>query len=162
MARFRPNIVVGNGERELEGGGGGGGGGGNSGGARLAPWEEYHIVSWRVGAAELAEDAAGAQPLSPPPPPPPPLVLRHVKRCARCLVTTTDQETGARGSGDAALREPLATLRTFRASASGDVFFGANLVVCGLGALASAPRERRLVRVGDPVAVLSRGRVGPF
>jgi len=148
MARFRPNIVVG----DL------GPGSGAGGAPPLEPWEEERWVSVRVGSEAGAEDAGAGEGAGAPPP----RLLRHVKRCSRCMVTTTDQATGARGGGDAFLREPLATLRSFRAAASGDVFFGANMLVCGLAALAAAPRERRLIRVGDEVRVLSRGLVGPL
>jgi len=65
--------------------------------------------------------------------------FRVVKSCARCVVTTTDQRTGARG------REPLRTLATFR-SENGRVLFGENLIHDGLG----------MVRPGDRVEVLER------
>lgn len=60
-----------------------------------------------------------------------------VKPCERCVVTTTDQRTGARGA------EPLRTLATFRRGEHG-VLFGVNLTPLGTGTL----------RVGDPVTVL--------
>jgi len=50
--------------------------------------------------------------------------LQGVKRCSRCIVTTTDQTTGVQG-GRAA--QPLAMLRTYRQSGSGSeagVFMG--------------------------------------
>jgi uncharacterized protein YcbX len=59
-----------------------------------------------------------------------------VKPCARCVITTTDQDTGARG------REPLRTLATFR-QVGGQVHFGQNLLHRGEGRLA----------VGDGVEV---------
>lgn len=65
-----------------------------------------------------------------------------VKPCARCVITTTDQETAAVG------KEPLATLATFRRAERG-VFFGQNLVHAGTGTL----------RVGDAVGVLAAGNV---
>jgi uncharacterized protein YcbX len=65
--------------------------------------------------------------------------LRVVKPCARCVVTTTDQRTGARG------KEPLRTLASFR-NAGGKVLFGENLIHDGPGPL----------RLGDPVEVLER------
>ena len=50
-------------------------------------------------------------------------VLRGVKPCGRCQVTTTDQATGeVRGP------EPLATLATYRESAEFGVMFGMNCV----------------------------------
>ena len=65
--------------------------------------------------------------------------FRVVKPCARCVVTTTDQQTGARG------KEPLRTLATFR-TVDGKVLFGENLIHDGPGP----------VRTGDPVEVLER------
>jgi uncharacterized protein len=64
-----------------------------------------------------------------------------VKPCARCAVTTIDQDTAERGP------EPLRTLATFRRGPSG-VLFGMNVVHRGGGVL----------RVGDPVTVETRGR----
>ena len=60
-----------------------------------------------------------------------------VKPCARCVVTTIDQETGT-SSG----KEPVRTLQTFRRAADGKVHFGQNLV----------PLHPGVVRRGDPVA----------
>jgi uncharacterized protein YcbX len=54
--------------------------------------------------------------------------LDVVKPCARCVVTTTDQETAERG------REPLRTLATFRLR-DGKAMFGQNLVHRGTGRL---------------------------
>ena len=52
------------------------------------------------------------------------VVLRMVKPCVRCQVTTTDQETGVVG------REPLPTLATYRhAERFGGVKFGMNAIV---------------------------------
>ena len=59
-----------------------------------------------------------------------------VKPCDRCVVTTTDQETGERGV------EPLRTLATYR-RVDGKVLFGQNVVHTGTGRL----------RVGDPLLV---------
>ncbi|MEO3777141.1 MOSC N-terminal beta barrel domain-containing protein [Micromonospora sp. B11E3] len=56
--------------------------------------------------------------------------------CGRCVVTTTDQETGVRG------KEPLHTLGR-RRNVDGKLRFGLNLVPEGPGA----------VRVGDPLIV---------
>lgn len=49
------------------------------------------------------------------------LSFRIVKPCSRCLITTTDQETGIRAV------EPLKTLATFRKMNS-EVYFGQNLI----------------------------------
>lgn len=61
--------------------------------------------------------------------------MQGVKACARCVVTTTDQETGRR-DGD----EPLRTLAAFRRHPRG-VMFGQNVAHYGAGVL----------RLGDPV-----------
>ena len=63
------------------------------------------------------------------------VVLRARKPCYRCAITTTDQETAARGV------EPLRTLATYRRVPDGDVSFGMNLGFEGSGWL----------RVGDEV-----------
>ncbi len=72
------------------------------------------------------------------------VVLRVVKPCARCAVTTVDQATGERG------REPLATLATYRL-AGGKVMFGQNLV----------PETVGVIVEGDPVEVLETGPARP-
>ncbi len=59
-----------------------------------------------------------------------------VKPCARCMVTTTDQDTGGRG------HEPLRTLARYRQRGT-DVMFGMNVVHRGTGT----------IRVGPPVPV---------
>ncbi|MFN0145392.1 MAG: MOSC domain-containing protein [Dehalococcoidia bacterium] len=61
-----------------------------------------------------------------------------VKPCARCVITTTDQDTAERG------REPLATLATYRNVPGRGVLFGQNLIHMGRGQM----------RVGDAVEVL--------
>lgn len=65
-----------------------------------------------------------------------------VKRCARCVITTTDQRTGLRG------KEPLATLSGFRRRPTDPtkVDFGMNAIA----------RSGTRVRVGDRVEVISR------
>ncbi|MEV6124035.1 MOSC N-terminal beta barrel domain-containing protein [Streptomyces sp. NPDC052077] len=65
------------------------------------------------------------------------LVARVAKPCGRCVVTTTDQDTAARG------KEPLRSLARHRAI-EGRLVFGQNLV----------PERLGTVRVGDPVQVL--------
>jgi len=62
--------------------------------------------------------------------------LRMVKPCGRCVVTTTDQATAARGT------EPLRTLATYR-KVDGEVTFGQNAVHESTGGL----------RIGDPVVI---------
>lgn len=66
-------------------------------------------------------------------------ILRIVKPCPRCTVTTVDPATGSRG------KEPLRTLSAYRKREDG-VMFGQNALHEGTGTL----------RVGDPVEVLSR------
>lgn len=65
-----------------------------------------------------------------------PVALRGVKRCDRCVVTTIDPDTGAKG------KEPLRTLAQYRLE-DGKVWFGMNLIHDGSGTL----------RVGDAVTV---------
>jgi uncharacterized protein len=61
--------------------------------------------------------------------------MRAVKRCERCVVTTIDQDSAARG------KEPLRTLAQYRLH-EGKVWFGMNLIHDGSGTL----------RVGDRVS----------
>ncbi|MFE7900476.1 MOSC domain-containing protein [Streptomyces sp. NPDC057424] len=65
------------------------------------------------------------------------VLFRVAKPCGRCVVTTTDQDTGERG------REPLSSLGRHR-RIGGKLVFGQNLV----------PLSRGTIRVGDPVRVL--------
>jgi uncharacterized protein YcbX len=65
------------------------------------------------------------------------VVFRAVKLCARCVVTTTDQETGERG------HEPLRTLARHR-NVDQDLLFGLNLIPDGTGEIA----------VGDEVEIV--------
>jgi uncharacterized protein YcbX len=66
-----------------------------------------------------------------------PIGFDVVKPCARCVVTTTDQETAERGV------EPLRTLATYR-RVRNKAMFGQNLVHEGSG----------VIRVGDPVEIV--------
>jgi len=70
--------------------------------------------------------------------------LRVAKRCDRCVMTTIDPETGARG------KEPLRTLAWYRTE-RGAVYFGVYLMPDGDGAV---------VRAGDEVQVVERGGGG--
>ncbi len=63
-----------------------------------------------------------------------------VKPCARCVITTVDQEKGEKG------KEPLATLSSYR-NVGGNVLFGQNLIPDIAGGT---------VRMGDEVEVISR------
>ncbi|TDC65992.1 MOSC domain-containing protein [Actinomadura sp. GC306] len=64
-------------------------------------------------------------------------VIEAVKPCSRCVITTTDQDTGERG------REPLRTLASYRSRDRG-IQFGQNCV----------PRTLGTLRLGDRVEVL--------
>jgi uncharacterized protein YcbX len=68
-------------------------------------------------------------------------VFRNAGTSQRCIMTTTDQFTGARG------KEPLKTLATFRRdpAAPTEVVFGANII---------NESKRGTVRVGDAVHLL--------
>jgi uncharacterized protein YcbX len=48
-------------------------------------------------------------------------LFRGVKPCARCVLTTIDQETGFMG------KEPLATLSNYRKK-NGKIYFGQNII----------------------------------
>jgi hypothetical protein len=71
-----------------------------------------------------------------------PIRFRAGGPCARCIMTTTDQETGARLGP-----EPLRTLATYRRDAADptDVNFGQNLI---------HETKAGVLRVGDPVRPL--------
>ncbi|MFF8100338.1 MOSC domain-containing protein [Streptomyces sp. NPDC014986] len=64
------------------------------------------------------------------------VAFRVAKQCARCVVTTTDQDTARRG------REPLHTLAKHQRT-GGKLLFGQNLV----------PLSTGTIRVGDPVGM---------
>jgi uncharacterized protein len=65
-----------------------------------------------------------------------------VKPCARCPITTTDQDTAETA------REPLRTLATYRHVRGKGVMFGQNLIHSGGGSISA----------GDPVEVLEPAR----
>jgi uncharacterized protein YcbX len=65
------------------------------------------------------------------------LAFEGVKPCARCVMTTIDQQTGVLG------KEPLATLSRYR-KVGNKVLFGQNVI----------PRQSGTVRVGDLVSVV--------
>lgn len=56
-------------------------------------------------------------------------VLTGVKPCARCVMTTVDQETAMKG------KEPLATLATFRRKENNKIYVGQNLLVAKEGTI---------------------------
>jgi uncharacterized protein YcbX len=86
-----------------------------------APWAEDSLGTFRLGD----------------------VTFRNAWPCARCIVTTTDQETAQRG------KEPLATLATFRRDAREptDVNFGVNLI---------HETKTGAVRVGDELIAFPR------
>lgn len=63
-----------------------------------------------------------------------------VKPCSRCIITTTNQLTGARNP----LGEPLKTLSTFRRFGSAGVMFGENLI----------PQTTGRIAVGDRIEII--------
>ncbi len=65
-------------------------------------------------------------------------IFRSPKGCDRCVMTTTDAETAARG------KEPIATLARHRRY-DGATWFGMNLIPDSPGAV---------IRVGDDVEIL--------
>ena len=65
--------------------------------------------------------------------------FRGIKPCGRCILTTTDQDTGLRHTGG----DPLKTLATYR-SQGNKVLFGMNLITLGTG----------MISVGDELVVL--------
>jgi len=71
-----------------------------------------------------------------------PVVLRSAGKSDRCVITTTDQQTGQRG------REPLRTLATFRQEPgqTGAVYFGVNFI---------QETKSGTIRIGNQVEVLS-------
>lgn len=66
------------------------------------------------------------------------VTFEAVKRCSRCVLTTIDQEDGAKG------QEPLKTLATYR-TIKNKILFGQNLVQNNLGK----------IRVGNELKLLS-------
>ncbi len=75
--------------------------------------------------------------------------FRVVKPCARCVITTTNQLTGARGV------EPLRTLATYR-RIDGKVMFGQNVLHDGPGRLALGDLVN-VVAMTDKAGILAPG-----
>ena len=93
--------------------------------ARLAqpvPMDRFRTNLVVSGAPAWAEDGWTTLHVGPVP-------FRGPKTCARCVVITTDQATGARPRD----REPLRTLTAFRRGEDGRVIFGMNLIPDGTG-----------------------------
>ena len=88
------------------------------------PMERFRPNVVIEGVAAHAEDAMARFRFGP-------VVLRGVKHCTRCAITTTDQHTGARDPH----QEPLRTLKTYRNDrALKGVAFGQNCVIdAGVG-----------------------------
>lgn len=101
--------------------------------AEPAPMERFRPSVVISGAPAWSEDDWMAMTLGP-------LDCDAVKPCARCVVTTTDQITGARH----ARQEPLRTLATFRTIPGLGAIFGQNIV----------PRGTGVLRVGDAVELM--------
>ncbi|HEY4320545.1 MAG TPA: MOSC N-terminal beta barrel domain-containing protein [Gemmatimonadales bacterium] len=96
------------------------------------PMDRFRPSVVVTGASAWSEDWWGAMRLGS-------IDADGVKSCKRCVVTTTDQVTGAR---DAA-KEPLRTLARFRRDSGQDAIFGRYLV----------PRDSGVLSVGDEVVL---------
>jgi hypothetical protein len=83
-----------------------------------------------TGAAPYAEDSFGTFAVGS-------VMLAGVKPCARCIVTTINQQTGEKGS------EPLATLATYRRHQN-KVLFGMNVI----------PKTFGIIAEGDELVLL--------
>jgi uncharacterized protein len=70
------------------------------------------------------------------------VVFRAVKGCDRCVLTTVDPDTAAKG------KEPIATLAKYRRW-DGKTWFGVNLIP-------DSPRPSDTIRIGDPVEILEQ------
>jgi uncharacterized protein YcbX len=80
------------------------------------------------------------------------VVFRNVKGCDRCVLTTINPDTAAKG------KEPIATLARSRRW-DGKVWFGINLIP-DPPQPGSAASPARAIRVGDPVQVLEQADRG--
>jgi uncharacterized protein len=76
------------------------------------------------------------------------VAFRAVKGCDRCVMTTIDPDTAAKG------KEPIATLARSRRW-DGKTWFGVNLIP-GPPDPAGSPRITGSIRVGDPVRILEQ------
>lgn len=102
-------------------------------GGEPVPMERFRPNLVVSGAAPFAEDDWPVARIGD-------VVLRNAGKSIRCIVTTTDQQTGERG------KEPLRTLATFRRDADDPtgVCFGTNFI---------HETKRGTLRVGDAVVV---------
>lgn len=116
-------------------------------GDNLVAWEEDSWIMFAVR-QKIRQDYV-----------PKSLIMRGLKRCARCMVTTTDQTTGLRGTGDSEAREPLATLSTYRRSddANGGIMFGTNVLFEWRDIEKRRDIRDKVVSVGDEIVVIERG-----
>ena len=134
MNRFRSNIVCD--------------------GRDLVPWEEDSWLTFAVRRQHTPLSSDSSDTMCP-------LIMRGLKRCARCMVTTTDQNTGFRGTGDCEAREPLASLSTFRKSfdVNGGIMFGINVLFEWQEIKERKFRSERVISVGDNIVVIKRGKM---
>ena len=104
-------------------------------GAEAVPMDRFRPNLVIAGATPHAEDAWNRVRIGD-------IFFRSAGPCARCVVTTTDQETGERGP------EPLRTLAGYRRDPAKpeDVNFGLNVIPETTGGT---------IRVGDPVTAYS-------
>jgi hypothetical protein len=101
--------------------------------AELVPMQRFRPSVVISGGRAWSEDDWMAMTLGP-------IDCDAVKPCARCVVTTTDQVTGARSER----QEPLRTLATFRTIPGLGAIFGQNLV----------PRNTGVLHVRDAVELM--------
>lgn len=72
-----------------------------------------------------------------------------VKSCSRCIITTTNQETGERNQ----LKEPLLMLTSFRQFKNKGVMFGENMI--------PNPENLGIIKIGDIVEIIyNKERMG--
>lgn len=105
-------------------------------GAEAVPMDRFRPNVVLEGCAAHAEDALEAAAIGG-------LRFRRAKTCARCVVTTVDQETAETG------REPLATLASYRRDPG-----RANAVVFGVGMIHES--KSGLLRLGEEVVPVRR------
>jgi uncharacterized protein YcbX len=70
------------------------------------------------------------------------ITFRSVKPCARCVITTIDQQTGEKA------KEPLKTLSSYRMK-NNKIYFGQNLLYAGTG----------IITIGDAITIREQKRV---
>lgn len=103
-------------------------------GGEPVPMDQFRPNLVLSGCAPFAEDSAPYLRIGE-------VAFRNAGKSDRCIVTTTNQRTGARG------KEPLRTLATFRRDPALDptaVYFGTNFI---------NESKRGMIRIGDGVTV---------